>query len=196
MSNPEVYGITTMIKPDKVLDALLVISSQSGDEKAFELLVKRWNKRLCVQAFSYTHDWDVAKDLTQETWKTILVKLNTLRDSNSFGSWALTIVSRKAMDNIKKVSKYHQHPSAEFWENQKTEVIDTDDNQAQIALVLKLLRRLPMEQRMVLKLFYLEDYSLKEIGGITNVSTNTVKTRLFRGREKIKLIVKNLKNEK
>lgn len=181
-----VYIIGRMENPNKILDSLLVLSYQSGDKKALTLLFKRWNKRLCVQAFRYTDDWELAKDLTQDTWRTVITKIHSLRDTNSFGSWVMTIVSRKALDSIKIRKKLTLEIDEKHWINSAVEGSESDTREQQIQLVLKALAVLPVDQRIVLKLFYLEEYSLKEISTITKVSLNTVKTRLFRAREKMK----------
>ena len=184
-----VYLIGNMGNPNKILDSLLVISYRTGDKKALGLLVKRWNKKLCAQAYSYTKDWELAKDVTQDTWQVIMTKIHFLKDTNRFGSWALTIVSRKALDSIKKRQRFtsYDHKMATNWKN------DSDGEQINenvVQQVLKAISNLPMDQQATLRLFYLEEYSLKEISEITRVSVNTVKTRLFRAREKMKAIIK------
>ncbi len=178
-----------MGNPNKILDSLLVISYRTGDKKALGLLVERWNKKLCAQAYSYTKDWELAKDITQDTWQVIMAKIHFLKDTNRFGSWALTIVSRKAMDSIKKRQRFIRDHSSIYakWKN------DSNENQMKektMQQVLKALSSLPTDQQITLRLFYLEEYSLKEISEITRVSVNTVKTRLFRAREKMKTIIK------
>ena len=178
-----------MGNPNKIMDSLLVISYRTGDKKALALLVERWNKKICIQAFRYTNDWESAKDVTQDTWRTIIAKIHLLRDTNGFGSWALTIVSRKALDVVKKRQKYFKDVNEAYLEN-RGDMEDSNTNEQKIQEVMKALSSLPVDQRVVLKLFYLEEYSLKEISAITKVSTNTVKTRLFRAREKMKEIIK------
>lgn len=185
-----VYIIGRMENSNKILDSLLVLSYQSGDKKALTLLFKRWNKRLCIQAFRYTNDWELAKDLTQDTWRTVITKIHSLRDTYSFGSWIMTIVSRKALDTIKTRKKLTIQIDEKHWVNTIGEGNESDIREQQIQLVLKAVTVLPVDQRIVLKLFYLEEYSLKEISTITKVSLNTVKTRLFRAREKMKSILK------
>lgn len=180
-----------MDKPEKVLDSLLVLSYQAGDKKALELLVKRWHKKLCIQAFRYTKDWAKAQDIAQDTWKTAIAKLGTLKNPNSFGSWAMTIANRKALDKVKKDAINLQNLKQHFKEKEN-EAQEFEFNKEQdIAKVIKALAELPIHQKMVLTLFYLEEYNLKEISTITNVTVNTVKTRLFRAREKMKAIIKN-----
>ncbi len=180
-----------MTNSNKILDSYLVISYQSGDKKALGLLAKRWNKKLCVQAYRYTKDWDLARDVAQDTWHTVITKLFLLRDANSFGSWAMTIVSRKALDVVKKNGKTKKINESQMLSDEEAEISAMQTREAQIGQILKMIPELPFDQRMVLKLFYLEEYSLKEISVITGASMNTVKTRLFRAREKLKTIIKN-----
>lgn len=184
-----------MGKPDKIVDSLLIISYKEGDKKALELLVRRWNGKLCAHAYGYVKDWSLAKDVTQDTWSSILRKVHMLRDTNSFGSWAMTIASRKALDTISKHKKRKKDVETAFWEAQPaTDEID-DAKEDKINRIKAITATLPLDQRMVLRLFYLEEYSLKEISQITDASVNTVKTRLFRAREKIKNELKNKNHE-
>lgn len=185
-----------MGKPNRIVDSLLVISYQGGNKKAFDLLVRRWNTKLCAHAYHYLEDWESAKDVTQDTWSTVLAKIHMLRDSNSFGNWAMTIAGRKALDTIAKQSRRRKEVKSQFWEDHKTVSEPLHTKEAQINQILKVMATLPLEQKMVLRLFYLEEYSLKEISAITNTSVGTVKTRLFRAREKIKEELKIRKDEK
>lgn len=180
-----------MNKPHKIVDSLLVLSYQSGDKKALALLVKRWHKRLCGHAFRYTRNMDEAKDVVQDSWRVILNKLFSLKDTNCFGSWAMTIVTRKALDHIKKNKRFvngineENNPMAPY-----PDAADYLSKENDLSKVMNAIAFLNEDQRMVLKLFYLEEYSIVEIGRILNVSEGTVKTRLFRAREKLKTIIK------
>ena len=177
---------STMSRPEKIVDSLLVIAYQAGDTKAMDMLVRRWNKKICVHAYRYVQDWELAQDITQDTWSTILIKIYGLRDSHSFGSWAITIAGRKAIDARKKKTKFEKKASNIFWENLSKETQDIETKEEKIKRVLKVFQTLSFEHRIVLKLFYLEEYSLKEISEITKTPISTIKTRLFRAREKIK----------
>ena len=178
-----------MVQPTKILDALLVISYRSGNKKALGLLVERWNKKLCVHAYRYTKDWEMAKDVTQDTWQVIMAKIHFLKDTNSFGSWALTIVGRKAINSIKKGRRLvrDERKITALQEDTSEEFKKNENHLSSLSVALS---NLPPEQQMVLRLFYLEAYSIKEISEITQVSRNTVKTRLFRGRENLRKTIK------
>ena len=185
-----------MSKPEKIFDGLLVLQCQNGQKKAFSLLVNRWHAKLCNQAYFYTKDIDTAKDIAQESWRIIIKKIHRLKEPNNFGAWALTIVNRKAIDwlryqkrNREKFKVYHQNIQADYdrriAENTiKDNHIDTDKNTADI--ILKTIKKLPENQQIILRLFYVEDYSIREIAAILTLSKGTVKSRLFYAREKLK----------
>jgi len=178
-----------MTKPDKIFDSLLVLKCQSGDKKAMALLVKRWHTRLCKQAYWYTQDIEISKDIAQDSWSKILTKIKHLKDPNSFGSWALTIVTRNAIDWQRKHKKEQLNLDAYDQDSSK---FDEDDNHKDLILkqLKKSIKQLPKKQQMVLHLFYLEEYSVKQISDILNISSGTIKSRLFTAREKLKSILK------
>lgn len=177
-----------MSDSDKIFDGLLVLQYKSGNKKAISLLVKRHHKRLCKQAYWYTHDMDKAKDITQECWGIILRKLETLKDPNLFGSWALRIVTRKSLDFLNHEKREVQERN----ELQLSSLIEEEkpSNDEAITLLQKAIVELNKDQQHVLRLFYKEGYSLKEISDILSISEGTVKSRLFHAREKLKTILK------
>jgi RNA polymerase sigma-70 factor (ECF subfamily) len=72
---------------------------------------------------------------------------------------------------------------------------DLDHKESDLAKVYTAIKDLPQDQQVVLRLFYLEEYSLKEISEIVNKSAGTVKSRLYHAREKLKTILKNRNHE-
>lgn len=186
-----------MKKASKIFDSLLVLQCQSGNKRAASLLVKRWHAKLCRHAYWYTKDLESSKDIVQDSWSTILIKINGLKDPNSFGSWALTIVTRNTISWLRKHKK--ELENLNMYRNQYDEVVlDNHSNEKEKTLArLKLsIKELPIHQQVVLNLFYIEEYNIKEISEIVNVSTGTVKSRLFTAREKLKLILNNRNYEK
>ena len=168
-------------------DALLVVQFQSGDNNALGILVKRHHKKFCNQAYWYTKNVEISKDIAQDSWGVIIKKLKGLRDPNCFSSWALRIVTRKSLDFIRQHGN-REVPLKSYGMVGETEPHETADNEVQI--LRKAIKRLPEDQQIVLRLFYTQEYSLKEIAEILNLSVGTVKSRLYHAREKLKKILK------
>jgi RNA polymerase sigma-70 factor (ECF subfamily) len=185
-----------MTKTNEIFDALLVLECQAGSKKAMALLVNRWHPKLCKQAYWYTRDSEQAKDIAQDSWGIILKKIHFLRDPNRFGSWALKIVTRKAIDWLRNQKKERINLESNY--DLPNPIIDRDDtlDDNPILRVRKAINALPNKQQIILNLFYSEEFSIKQIGEILEISTGTVKSRLFTAREKLKTIFKNRNHEK
>ena len=178
-----------MHKKQSKVDRALVLSYQSGDQSALPKLVKRWHKQFCSKAFWLVKDADVAKDIAQDSWRTIIDKVYSLKDANSFGSWASRIVYTKSLDWIKS-NKRERENLQDYQKDNLIKEQEPDENKLLQKDLLKAIRSLPEHQQHVIKLFYVEDYTLKEIGSILNISIGTAKSKLFHGREKLKQILK------
>ncbi|RNC87115.1 MAG: RNA polymerase sigma factor [Winogradskyella sp.] len=168
-------------------DTYLIERLQSGDTSVLNDLVKTWHKLFCEKSFWIVKDKDVAKDIAQESWITIINKINTLENPKYFKSWVYRIVINKSTDYLRQVSN-KQLINRELDTN-----IEKEDNSNRERLkqdLLKAIKDLSYEQTLVIQLYYSQDYNLKEISEILDVSLGTVKSRLFHAREKLKTILK------
>jgi RNA polymerase sigma-70 factor (ECF subfamily) len=183
------------LKIDKRSDAKLVAAFQSGEKEALATLVKRWHLTFCKKAFWLVKDADLSKDIAQDTWQTIIAKIDALKDTSSFRTWSLRIVYSKSLDvlRIKNVERFKQE---EYVKNLGVIVEDITENTTLNRKLLLAIQDLPEQQQLVIKLFYVEEYSLKEISKMLNISIGTAKSRLFYAREKLKTILKNRNYEK
>jgi len=177
-----------MIDPSKVFDGLLVLQHRSGKQKALGILVQKYHPKLCKHSYWYTHDLSASEDIVQDCWTIIINKMDSLKDPNRFGSWAFRIVTRKSLDFIN--GKNRELVSLQEYHRAQTPDEALDDRKEDVHKLLNAMQALPKEQQIVLRLFYTETYSLKEISEILDISTGTVKSRLFHAREKLKIILK------
>ena len=93
----------------------------------------------------------------------------------------MRIVTRKSYDYLNK-NQRDRHKLKEYHKEPKVD-IDTEHKESDLAKVYKAIKDLSQDQQVVLRLFYLEEYSLKEIGRILDKSEGTVKSRLYHARE-------------
>ncbi|MEL6919121.1 MAG: sigma-70 family RNA polymerase sigma factor [Bacteroidota bacterium] len=179
---------------DKIFDGLLVLQYRSGNKKALSLLVKRHHIKLCRHSYGYTHNIEMSKDIVQDCWYIIINKISTLKDPNSFGGWALKIVTRKTLDHLAREKQMRKKEEGYSMVTNDDE--NTGGNRSDTQELLKTIQTLPKQQQTVIRLFYTEEYSLKEMGQILGVSEGTIKSRLFHAREKLKTILKIKKDGK
>ena len=108
---------------------------------------------------------------------------------NSFGSWAQMIVYRKAIDWTKAQQRERKILNELSKEPQIIETVSEEREQLKLKIV-QAVNDLPANHQVVIKLFYVEAYSLKEISELLNIGVGTAKSRLFHAREKLKTILK------
>ncbi|MBT8254621.1 MAG: sigma-70 family RNA polymerase sigma factor [Flavobacteriaceae bacterium] len=178
-----------MRKKSDILDGLLVIDFRNGNKKAMALLVKRWHSKFCRQAFWYTQNMDDAKDIVQDCWQLIFRKINQLDDPNAFKSWAMRIVVRKAIDWTRK-QKRRPISISNFKQKEQEQIEEGGSREDLLRRLNEAIKNLPENQGAVLHLFYIQEYNLKEIAEILDISKGTVKSRLYYAREHLKQLLK------
>jgi RNA polymerase sigma-70 factor (ECF subfamily) len=180
-----------MKKTKNITDAALVIAYQSGDRKALSQLVKRWHVSFCKFAYWYVKDGDIAKDIAQESWTVIIHKIKGLNEPKKFKSWAISIVNRKSIDWI-RAQNSEGNKLQKFYKEHARESEDNNEENREILKkkLLEAIYNLSEDQQTVVKLFYTQNYSLKEISELLEISVGTTKSRLFHAREKLKTILK------
>jgi len=177
------------LKTNKHIDVKLIEAYNAGDKNALAQLVKRWHVIFCKKAYWIVKDADLSKDIAQESWRTIIDKLDKLENSSSFGSWSKQIVYSKSLDALRKRNRELLKQKEFKYEQSVYDEIYNENTQLKEDL-LKAILSLTIEQQVTIKLFYKEAYSLKEISDMLNLSIGTVKSRLFHAREKLKQILK------
>lgn len=168
----------------------LIVQVKSGDKVALAQLVKRWHKPFCNKAFWLVKNKSVAKDIAQESWQVIIQKINDLKDPSQFKSWAFRIVSNKSLDHLRHKARERVKLQDYNIETEEWPIDNENLKEKQKRELLEAIQRLTINQQVVIRLFYLESYSLKEISLQLDISVGTVKSRLFHAREQLKIIIK------
>jgi len=171
-------------------DKYLIERFISGDKSTLAILVKRWHKIFCEKAFWVLRDKDLSKDVAQECWIIIINKLHTLKNAESFKNWALRIIYTKAIDAHKRRIR----ESRELNMVEAKAYAASNEKEDKTILKRKLLsaiQDLSKDKQDIIRLFYVEEYSLKEISAFLKIPVGTVKSRLFKAREKLKSIIKS-----
>jgi RNA polymerase sigma factor (sigma-70 family) len=146
----------------------------------FEQLVSECHEALYRFAFSLTRTEADACDLTQQTFYIWATKGHQLRDRSKVKSWLFTILHRQFLSICKRAARF---PHLELNEaSEELPVVPPEViNKQDAARVLEFLGQLHEPYRAALSLFYLDDYSYKEIADILEVPLGTVRSRISRG---------------
>ncbi len=171
---------------ERVIDELLVVRCQEGSRESFDLLIRRWQRRLWRYARRLTGSSDAAWDITQETWIAILRQIRKLGDPAWFGAWAYRIVRNKCADHCRRAGR-RRHLADGLADRQRAN--DGPPRGGPGDAVAEAVRRLPPERQELLALRYGQDLNILEIAVVLGVPAGTVKSRLHHAREQLRQIL-------
>lgn len=175
-------------------DAEIVTAFLGGEERAFQELVERYQGRLLSFIYRTIGDREKAEDLVQEVFIRVYRHLHRFDRSKKFSTWAYTIASNLAKNELRNRSR---NPLVLFqtmksnWddEDRPLQFEDTTSRPDDLyrkrhlrELVAETVAKLPPHHREVFVLRELEGKSYEEIAEITNCNLGTVKSRLNRAR--------------
>lgn len=169
-----------------------------GNLTAFDLLVKQYERLVFHVCFKLLNSNDDVQDVCQEVFIKVFRNLKDFRYQSRFSTWIARIAYLTSLNHIKKNKRESFAAYPEEVENYhftiddpENELISKDVNR----YLNQLIAGLPHQYRLVLVLFYLEEFSYREIEEVTTWPEGTIKSYLFRGRkllkEKLEIYLKN-----
>ncbi|MDE0683901.1 MAG: sigma-70 family RNA polymerase sigma factor [Candidatus Poribacteria bacterium] len=175
-------------------DAQLIQRVLEGDDAAFSALVKKYQKPVHALVWRKIGDFHIAEDIAQDTFLKAYQKLSTLKKPQRFASWLYVIATNYCKMWIRK--KRLSTQSLEDINSTALEgatysgyVIAENEQEtaeAEREVVKKLLAKLQESERTVITLHYLGGMTYKEISEFLGVSVGTIKTRVYRARQRLK----------
>jgi RNA polymerase sigma-70 factor (ECF subfamily) len=167
---------------------------KSGDQQAFARFIDNYKETvfLCCRRLGLSeHE---TEDVAGETFLAAYRGLNRYDGRAGLSTWLWSIAYRQAISFLRK-KRRHRHLAPKGREIEPDDRIADDDRQGPTAIaesreteniVWEAVGRLPKLWSMAVILFYREQKSVADIAKIMNIRENTVKTYLFRGRERLK----------
>lgn len=157
-------------------DADSVRAARSGDETAFTSLLGPLLDPAYRLAVGMLQDRQLAQDAVQEASVKAWRKIDQLHEGSEMRPWFLGIVANECRTTRR----------SRWWSVLKTQtrsvVVETPEEAAVEGMELRrALRRLPLQQRLVVVLYFYLDLPLEEIAAITRESFAAVRGRLYRG---------------
>ena len=157
---------------------ILVKKAQQGDADAFIELIERNKMTLQRVAYGYFRGEEDVADAIQDTILDAFEHLRELKKPEYFRTWLVRIL----MNNCNQIYN-HNRKSCGLEEVPETagDISGTSDVEFH-----EMLRSLPEDSRVIFQLYYGEQFTTKEIGEMLHMREATVKSRLYRGKLKLR----------
>ena len=168
-----------------------VQAARAGSSAAWDVLFTRYQLPLNVYAFQLVHDEQASLDVVQESFSSAVRYIHTLRDDQKFASWLFGIAHQKCIQRWRKQARdesLHEELAAlpADFDADPLELLIRKEQEAEF---MEMLNSLPLPQRSVLLLHFLEEFSLEEIAAITDTQIGTVKSRMHYAKKAFRRLI-------
>src|SRR6478609_6830041 len=165
----------------------------AGDENAFRYFIKEYKDMAFSIAVSVVKDEFIAQEVVQDAFVKSYHHIKSFNKQSSISTWFYRIVTNEALMRLRKMKK----DIIEFSENYPGDSIDENPMNAlqedvQQYLVNQALQELAPKESLALRLFYLQEESMKEVCEITGWSTSNTKVILHRARKNMFAVLTRL----
>ena len=178
--------------PAPLEDAQIVRQVLRGKREMFGLLLERYQKPIFNFIYRFYGNYDLAQELTQETFLRCYQFLKSYDPGRKFSTWLYTVAKNLCIDELKKRKTARELPlddAIDFVERRGADGGPELDQQGQAirheedVKLLAALQELPSAARTVLLLHYFQGLSYQEIGETLSLPVSTVKIRIFRAKK-------------
>ena len=180
-------------------DSELVSRIISNDEKAFRLLVERYQTMVINTCYGFIHDQEDAQDLAQDVFIEVLHSINKFRNEAKISTWLYRIAVNKSLNYIRGRRKFQWlRKTGETYSNNKqtndgsaSELTDHDtpvsiiENKERTDALHEAVNALPENQKIAFVLNKFEELSYKEIADVMNITLSAVESLIFRAKKNL-----------
>lgn len=191
MKNTETISTSALSYSEEELVERLI----HHDEKAFEVLITRYGGIVYTILYGYTTDKNTVDDIFQDIMIKIYQNIHSFRGESKLSVWIYQIALNTVRNVIKQKSgktmiEIEENTAAT--DNEPDEAMQTTDTRE---LLDTAIATLPPAWQTVVQLYYFESFAYDEIAQITGYPIGTVKTYLFRAKEKLRNFLQPYEDE-
>jgi RNA polymerase sigma factor (sigma-70 family) len=164
-------------------DTDLVTASLSGSREAFGQIVGRYQSLVCSLAYNATGSLTQSEDVAQETFLTAWRRLRELREPAKLRPWLCQIARHRAFDALRRQKRVEPLEAADDAASIELSPPEQTISNEEEAILWRSVGQIPESYREPLILFYREGHSVRRVAEALDLTEDTVKQRLSRGRK-------------
>ena len=185
------------MEKNNLTDEQLMKMFQEGDEHAYKQLVIKYKDRILNYIINFVGDYPSAQDLAQDTFLKVYIKKNSYKEIAKFSTWLYTIAGNLAKTELRKIKRRKTYSVSALSNDDKEFVlkvpekdsIDETDQYGQSEFMQSALLELEDDFRNIIILREIQGTSYEVISKILKLPLGTVKSRINRGKLKLRDIL-------
>ncbi|WP_299128972.1 sigma-70 family RNA polymerase sigma factor [uncultured Winogradskyella sp.] len=172
-------------------EALVEAIVKTNDTLLFEVLYDRYESMVYNKCYGFANSIDEAKDLTQDVFLRVFVKLASFKEKSKFSTWLYAFTYNHCVNYVtrntaKKIEKQSVSSETVDIQNIGEDVDSTREfENMRVEQLKKVMEMISPEDKMILLLKYQDNLSIKELSQSMEIGESAVKMRLKRAKEKL-----------
>ncbi len=174
---------------------LIALYLRDQDARYFSQLYRRYAGKVFAKCISMLADHGVAKDATQDVFIKVLLNLSKFTEQSSFSTWVYSITYNYCIDLIRKKKKNILIFSEDVGRISKETEIDIPDSvilEMETNRLDKVMDKLPVGDKAILNMKYIDDMSIKEIGDVLDKTESAIKMQIMRAKIRAQSIYEDM----
>lgn len=180
------------------MDDLYIKKVLKGDTEAFRYFVSQHKNMAFTISMSIVKNEFTAAEVVQESFVKAFQNLKKFKGNSKFSTWFYRIVINESLKLVRKKDEKYLNVESQFsdyLQNDPSVLTQIKEDERRF-YINEILNRLPANESLVLRLFYLNENSIAEICEMTGWSESKVKVTLHRARKNMEIhLLKRLKGE-
>lgn len=167
---------------------------KNNDTLLFEVLYDRYSTLVYNKCFGFAKNEDEAKDLTQDVFLKLFVKLASFKGKSKFSTWLYAFTYNHCVNYVtRNTAKKFEKQSVDYTdiENLSEEENDNSFLEMKVDKLKEALELISPEEKMILLLKYQDFLSIKEIESVLGIGESAVKMRIKRAKDKLITVYNN-----
>ena len=180
------------------LEVQLLAKVARGDQSAFERLYHLYEKRMFQYIRTLLSDHVQAEDIVGETMLAVWRGAGTFAGTSRVSTWIFGIARHKSLDAARKFGRHQREvdlDAASELPNPQQSPLEGAYRKQMDAITQRALATLSQEHREVLRLVFYEELPYEEIAFMLSIPNNTVKTRVYYAKQKLKLALERVEGK-
>lgn len=180
--------------PENECTFTLLRKTKEGDREAFKEIVRIYQRKVFLLAFSFFRNREDAMDIVQETFLRLYQKMDTYQEGKNFQGWILQITKNICIDRYRKEhSRRKEMESKVSLEELATYAGNTQDSSHSSEtkeIFARCLKKLAERQRLIFVMKHYNEFQYNEIAQVLNISVGTVKSLHFKAVRNLRTLMK------
>src|SRR4051812_14955713 len=177
-------------KSEGQTEAVLLQRVAGGDQDAFAELYRRLQRPLFGYLMKLVREREMVEDVLNETMMEVWRQAARFEGRSSVNTWVFSIAHHRAVSKLRKKreTSLDEEQAAAIEDEGPTPDVNAETKDMS-RLIARLMEQLSFEHREILHLAYFQEFSVQEIADALDLPANTVKTRMFYARQRLKVLL-------